>query len=110
MRAVENIIMARPKRVNPLVPLVRAYIRKHAPELSGARLRLRQLDGPAGAPRYAASVETCAIESCPYKVEEAVAQEGKCPIHDCALRRSLRLLLDRKGNVIEAHDTNTHWG
>ena len=33
--------MGRPKRKNPLVPIVRSYVQEHYPELANARLTIK---------------------------------------------------------------------
>ncbi len=102
--------MGRPKRKNPLVPIVRSYVQEHYPELANARLSIKRLDGPPGSPRYAASLEQCHIARCPYHVSAADAAEGHCPHQDCQLREALRLLLDRNGAVVHVHQSHIHWG
>lgn len=102
--------MGRPKRKNPLVPIVRSYVQERYPELAGARLSIRRLDGPPGSPRYAASLEQCDTAHCPYHVSAADSQAGRCPHRDCRLREALRLLLDRNGAVVHVHESHIHWG
>lgn len=101
--------MARPKRQHPIIPIVQAYIEEHLPELADAPLHIQSLDGPPDAPRYAASAETCPVDTCPYGLPLPLAQPGGCPVLDCPLRCSLRLLLDRSGTVLEARRSGVRW-
>ncbi len=101
--------MGRPKRKDPLVPIIRSYVKQRYPAIAHGRLSIRRLDGPPGSPRYAASLELCDIERCPYHVSAADAKAGRCPHHRCQLREALRLLLDRKGTVMEAHQSHMRW-
>jgi hypothetical protein len=102
--------MGRPKRSNPLVPIVRAYVQANYPALAEARLTMRRLDGPPAAPSYAASLEVCDTIKCPFHVSPADARAGRCAVPSCTLRTTLRLLLDGKGNVLEEITSHTHWG
>lgn len=101
--------MSRPKRTDPIAPVVRAYLRANYPALSEARLAIHRLDGPPGGPRYAASVEVCRTSACPYHVSSADAQAGACPVLNCRLRTALRLLLDSSGSVLTAQTSHIHW-
>jgi hypothetical protein len=102
--------MGRPKRKNPLVPVVRSYVQERYPELTNARLSIRRLDGPPGSPRYAASLELCDVTRCPFHVGATDVEAGHCPHRDCQLREALRLLLDRNGTVVQVHQSHLHWG
>jgi hypothetical protein len=101
--------MARPKRVHPVLPQARAYLKEHAPELADAPLHIRQLDGPPGSPRYAATVERCTADECPFGVATEVAREGRCDMPNCQLRETLRLLFDRDGKPLEVQPSHHHW-
>jgi hypothetical protein len=84
--------------------------RDHLKELDQALLdepiHLRMLDGPPGAPRYAIYVGTCERQGpCPHGVENVTP----CPILDCELRHSLRMLLDRDGNLVEVLRSGVRW-
>lgn len=102
--------MARPKRQHPMLPRIQAYLKQNAPDLTLSPIHVRMLDGPPGSPRYAAIIERCCAQGeCPYGVTPATAAAGKCPIHLCELRHSLRLLLDRQGGVVQTADGGVHW-
>lgn len=101
--------MARKKRTNPLLIAARTYISLHAPELKSAPLQLRMLDGPPGSPSCAVAAEACLAGDCPNGVAAAVAQSGQCTVRDCPLRCGVRLLLDRRGAVIQATRSGIHW-
>jgi hypothetical protein len=101
--------MARHKRQNPLLKVARQYLDLYMPELHDAPLRLRALDGPAGSPRYSVTAEACLSGGCPHGVPVAVAAAGHCPVHDCSLRCSVRLLLDRGGRVVQITRSGVHW-
>lgn len=101
--------MARRKRPNFALQMARQYLDRHMPELYGAPLHLRRLDGPPGAPRYAVSAEVCLVARCPRGFPSTIAEAGQCPVRDCPLRRSVRLLLDRYGGVMQATCSGVHW-
>lgn len=101
--------MARPKRVNPMLSVAQKYVNQHVPELKDVPLRVRSLDGPPGAPRYTVTAEECRADTCPYGVSQETAAAGNCPILKCQLRHSLRLLLDRQGEVVEDVRSEIHW-
>lgn len=101
--------MPRHKQVHPMVKVVRSYLRENVPEMQDAPLRIHQLDGPPGAPRYTATVEVCTVPECPYGVTHDLIEAGKCPVLACALRNSVRLLLDRQGTVVQEMHTGLHW-
>jgi hypothetical protein len=46
---------------------------------------------------------------CPHDVPAALAQSDQCPVRDCSLRCSLRLLLDRRGTVLHVTRSGVHW-
>jgi hypothetical protein len=101
--------MARKKRMNPLLAAARTYVSQHVPELKSAPIQLRMLDGPPGSPSCAAAAETCLASDCPKGISAAAAQSGQCTVRDCPLRCSLRLLLDRRGKVMQATRSGVHW-
>ena len=100
--------MARKKRANPLLVAARTYLSQHVPELKAAPLQLRMLDGPPESPRYAVTAEDCLAGACPFGAS-AVAHAGQCSVRDCPLRCSVRLLLDRRGEVVQATRSGIHW-
>lgn len=99
--------MARPKRPpHPMLQVARDHLRQLDSELLDAPLHLRMLDGPPGAPRYAIYVGVCERKGpCPHGVEEV----SPCPVLDCELRHSLRMLLDRDGNLVEVLRGGVRW-
>lgn len=101
--------MARKKRANPLLIVARTYISQHVPELKAAPLQLRMLDGPPESPSCAVSAEACLAGDCPNGVPAAIAQSGQCTVRDCPLRCGVRLLLDRRGAVIQITRSGVHW-
>jgi len=101
--------MARHKRPNFVLQMAQQYLDRRMPELHGAPLRLRRLDGPPDAPRYAVSAEVCPVARCPRGYPSAIAEAGQCPVHDCQLRCSVHLLLDRYGGVRQVTRSNVHW-
>jgi hypothetical protein len=101
--------MGRPKKINRAVLVIRTYIQEHYPEWNDAHLSIRQLDGPPGGPRYAASLERCPLQGCPRGIPVEVAQIGACSIIDCQLRTTLRLLFDRQGSLIHTSSSHIHW-
>jgi hypothetical protein len=101
--------MARHSQPRPLLEIARQQIAQRAPELQNAPLQLRELDGPPGAPRYAASSARCLAAACPYGVSTGAAAAGRCQIHLCPLRRSVRLLLNREGAVIQTTEGGVRW-
>lgn len=101
--------MARKKRVNPLLIAARTYVSQHVPELKAAPLQLRMLDGPPGSPSCAVAAEACLASDCPEGVPLVVAESGQCTVRDCPLRCSVRLLLDRRGAVVQATRSGVHW-
>jgi hypothetical protein len=102
--------MPRRKRQNPLLAVAQRYLCQHLPELRDARPRIRMLDGPPGSPRYAVTVEACRPVPCPHGVPRAVADAGECPIRDCPIRNTVRLLLDLEGEVVQVTRSGIHWG
>ncbi|HEX9372222.1 MAG TPA: hypothetical protein VF897_14500 [Roseiflexaceae bacterium] len=101
--------MGRRKKQNPLVNVAQTYLSQNMPDMKGAKVKVRMLDGPPGSPRYAASAELCVAGQCPYGVTPAVASSGHCPVLDCELRHAVRLLLDRRGTVLHASRNGIHW-
>lgn len=101
--------MSRRKRENQLLLAAQAYIRQNLPALQGQPLRLRLLDGPPGAPRYAAMTEICRVPICPRGFSAQAGPNGPCEVPDCPLRQSVRLLLDRQGNVVGSTLSGVHW-
>jgi hypothetical protein len=101
--------MARKKRTNPLLIAARTYLSLHVPELGAAPLRLRMLDSPPGSPSYAVTAEACLAGDCPNGIAASVAESGGCTVRDCPLRCGVRLLLDRRGLVMQATRSGIHW-
>lgn len=92
-----------------LMSVVQNYINDYAPELAEEPISIHLLDGPPNAPRYAASAETCPAETCPCDIAPALAQAGQCPVLNCPLRCSLRLLLDRHDVLVSARRSGVRW-
>jgi hypothetical protein len=101
--------MARRKRQNPLLTVARTYLAQHMPDMHGARLRIRALDGPPGSPRYAVTAELCTTGGCPHGISPATASAGNCPVIECPLRNAVRLLIDRHGAVMHTTRSGIHW-
>jgi hypothetical protein len=101
--------MARKKRINPLLVFARTYVNQHVPELKAAPLQLHMLDGPPGSPSCAVTVEACLAADCPNGVSALIAKSGQCAVRDCPLRCSVRLLLDRRGAVMQDTRSGVHW-
>lgn len=102
--------MARHKKPpHPLLSVARNYLDTRIPELQQAPLRLRQLDGPPESPRFAVTAETCCAKNCPYGVPREVADRGDCPISDCELRCTVRVLFGRDGTVLATTRSGIHW-
>jgi len=101
--------MARRKRQNPLLIVAQGYLNQYLPEMMGAKLRMRMLDGPPEAPRYVVTAETCTGCTCPHGVLPVLALNGQCPITECPLRHSVRLLLNRRGAVVHTTVSDIHW-
>lgn len=99
--------MARPKRPpHPMLQVAREHLTQLDADLRDEPIHLRMLDGPPGAPRYAVYVGACRRESvCPH----GVSHVKPCPVLDCELRHSLRLLLDREGKLIEVLRSGVRW-
>jgi hypothetical protein len=87
----------------------RTYLSLHAPDLQAAPLRIHMLDGPSGSPSCAVMAEQCQAADCPSGVPAALAESGQCPVRDCPLRCSVRLLLDRRGIVVQDTRSTVHW-
>jgi hypothetical protein len=100
--------MARIKR-QPMLAIARNAIAKLAPDLRGAQVYIHLLDGPPDSPRYAAMSERCCASSCPHGIAEKTARAGKCPVFDCPLRQSVRMLLNRDGSVQQVLHGSIHW-
>jgi hypothetical protein len=100
-----------PRRKRNKLPLAaaRLYVSQHLPELSGRALRLRTLDGPPESPRYAATLEACVATVCPRGFTAQAGAGDQCGVLDCPLRRSVRLLLDRRGVVRQTTLSGIHW-
>jgi hypothetical protein len=93
-----------------MLKVARDYLRQHIPDMKDASLRLHQLDGPPGSPRYTATAELChSMAACPHGVSYAVAASGKCPVLNCPLRNTVRLLLTRQGEVVQEMRCGIHW-
>jgi hypothetical protein len=89
-----------------MIARARRALRTIAPELEYAPLELRLLDGPHDAPRYAVAVGHCYnVGACPHHV----ADPGACTVPSCELRRSLRLLFDGSGALIQVLDGHRRW-
>jgi hypothetical protein len=99
--------MARPKRPpHPMLRVAREHVRRLNMGLDDEPIHLRMLDGPPSAPRYAVYVGACMSEGdCPHGVNDRIT----CPILECKLRRSLRMLLDRDGNLVELLRDGVRW-
>src|SRR5262245_30188578 len=102
--------MPRRKRQHPLLLVVRNYLNQHLPELRDAPLQLQLLDGPPSSPRYAVTAEVCTVARCPLGIPPATALAGRCAVSACPLRQSARLLLDRRGGIIQVIRSGIHWG
>lgn len=105
--------MARPKKRYPereqALQAARDYLREAAPHLAAVPLRLQALDTAPGGPCYAVTAELCDTIHCPHRIRPAVAAAGNCPILSCAVRQSIRLLLNDQGEVVQATYGNVHW-
>jgi hypothetical protein len=101
--------MTRRKQHNALLATVRDYLRQFMPELRGARLTAHMLDGPPDSPRYAVTAERCTANRCPHGIAATLAAEGRCSVIECPLRDSARLLVDRRGVVVQSIRGDTHW-
>ncbi len=99
--------MARPKRPpHPMLKVARDHLAELDSALCDKPIHLKMLDGPPGAPRYAVYVGTCERPGpCPYGVEDITP----CPVLNCSLRHSLRMLLDRDGNIVEVLRSGVRW-
>jgi hypothetical protein len=99
--------MARPKRPpHPMLRVAREHVRRLNMGLDEEPIHLRMLDGPPGAPRYAVYVGACMSEGgCPHGISDRTT----CPVLECKLRHSLRMLLDRDGNLVELLRGGVRW-
>lgn len=89
-----------------MLKVAREHLKQLDDALAQEPIKMRMLDGPVGAPRYAIYVGTCEREGpCPHGVEQITP----CPILNCELRHSLRLLLDREGNLVEVLRSGVRW-
>ena len=101
--------MTRRKAKNKLLNAARTYVSQHLPELLDQPLQIQLLDGPPGSPRYAATTEACATNTCPRGFTAQAGATIQCGVLDCPLRRSARLLLDRDGAVLHTTISGIHW-
>jgi hypothetical protein len=101
--------MPRRKAKNQLLSAARTYVSQHLPEFLDRPLQIQLLDGPPGAPRYAATTEACAANICPRGFTAQAGSTIQCGVLDCPLRRSARLLLDRNGAVLHTTISGIHW-
>jgi hypothetical protein len=101
--------MSRRKQLTRLLNAAHRYVDQHLPELRHVPLAMRMLDGPPGSPRYAVTVEACCAQACPHGFSILVAAAGQCHMRDCPLRHTVRLLLDRQGNLMQATRSGIHW-
>jgi hypothetical protein len=92
-----------------MLKVARQYLDRSLPELRDTALQLRPLDGPAESPRYAVTAERCTASGCPHGISAATAAAGECPVRDCPLRDSVRLLLDRGGVVVQITRSGVRW-
>jgi hypothetical protein len=89
-----------------MLQVAREHLAQLDADLRDEPIYLRMLDGPPGAPRYAVYVGACRREgACPHGVEDV----KPCPVLDCELRHSLRLLLDRDGQLVEVLRSGVRW-
>jgi hypothetical protein len=103
-------IMPRHKKApSPLFAVARSYLSQHAPAVQSAPLWLHQLDGPPGSPRFVVTAEACCTKNCPFGVTRALADAGDCPVRECALRCTVRLLFGRDGALQTATYSGVHW-
>lgn len=100
--------MPRRKRVHPMLRIARAFTQEQRPDLISASMRLRQLDGPAGGPRYAVNIEGCLAKECPFGVSAEMSASGHCSVR-CELRNTCRLLLTRSGEIVSATNSSEHY-
>jgi hypothetical protein len=101
--------MARPRRQNLQLALAQKYLEEQFPEVGEVTIRIRQLDGPPGSPRYAATAEICSACTCPQGVPRAQALAGECAVARCPMRRTIRLLLSRDGELMQVTNNELHW-
>ena len=89
-----------------MVARARRALRDIAPELAYAPLELRHLDGPHSAPRFAVAVGRCYnVGVCPHHV----ADPSACAVPSCEQRRTLRLLFDADGRLVQVIDGHHRW-
>lgn len=101
--------MARPKYQSPILKIARSYLQQHAPDMSAATLRMRQLDGPPGSPRFAVIAERCTADICIHHHSPEFAAAGRCNERACERRRSVHLLINRDGTIVQMIDCAHHW-
>ena len=101
--------MSRPRRQNTQLALAHRYLGEAFPELRDVVLQIRQLDGPPGSPRYAATAEICTAATCPHGIPAAQAAVGECAVASCPLRRTIRILLGHDGELIQITGNDSHW-
>ena len=101
--------MARQKRQNPVLIVAQVYLDQYMPDMGDAKLKLRTLDGPPDGPRYVVTAENCTASQCPHGVTPARAANGECPVVECPLRHSVRLLFSRRGAVMHTTVSDIHW-
>lgn len=91
---------------HPMLQVARAHLRDLDPELRYTQPYLRQLDGPPGSPRFAVSLDQCAGSgSCAHGVADA----NLCSVIACPQRNTIRLLLSRKGDLIQVIRGHLRW-
>jgi hypothetical protein len=91
------------------VAIAQHYLCERMPAMARAHYTAHPLDGPPDGPRYAVTAELCRPEGCPYGVPGEQAARGCCPIRNCPGRCSVRLLIDRQGNVVQMTTSGLHW-
>lgn len=101
--------MARPKYQSPILKIARNYLQQHAPDMSTATLRMRQLDGPPGSPRFAVIAERCVAAACLHQNTPENAAAGLCNQRACEQRRSVHLLINRDGTIVQMINGVHHW-
>lgn len=101
--------MPRRKRVHPMLLVAGRYFEQHMPGMRGVPLQIHTLDGPPDAPRYAVTAESCREGECPHRFSGLPMTTSDCAIVDCPLRHSVRLLLDRRGCVLQVMPGGVHW-
>ncbi len=91
--------MARPKNPpDPILMTTHTRLLALMPGLRVAGLRIRQLDGPPAAPRFAVDASMCPTAS---GCDRQALDGGQCSAIDCPQRRMMRLLLSREGQILQ---------